>query len=92
MIDGKASLDKQLTNIYDADVTNDYEVGFIVFSSQSRSIYWIKREVPSIAFKWSSNFWINIIMFIHISALLLGLLHFTLIMHSSAKFRNSTNS
>lgn len=85
MIDGKTSFDKPLTNIYDADVSNDNGVSFVVFSNQSRSIHLIQRELPLISFKWSSNFWIYIIMFIHIAALLLGFLHFTLILHSNQR-------
>ena len=82
-IDGKTSFDNQLTNIYDADVSNDYEVSFLVFSNSSRAIYLIQRERTAISMQWSSNFWIYIIMFIHIGAFLLGLLHFTLIVHNT---------
>ena len=85
MIDGKTSFEKPLTNIYDADVSNDNGVSFVVFSNSSRSIHMIQRELPLISFKWSSNFWIYIIMFIHIAALLLGFLHFTLILHSNQR-------
>lgn len=41
MIDGKATFDKPLTNIYDADVNNDGSVSFIVFSNSSGSIHLI---------------------------------------------------
>lgn len=82
-IDGKSNFNRELTNIYDADVSNEYEVNFIVFSNSTKSIYLIQRERVHISFKWSSNFWIYIIMFIHIAALLLGFLHFTLMIHNT---------
>lgn len=80
MIDGNTYFKHQLTNIYDADVSNENEVQFIVFSSGSGSIHWIKRDIPVISFKWNSNFWIYIIMYVHIAALFLGCLHYTLFM------------
>lgn len=92
LIDGKTSFDRQLTNIYDADVSNGYDVNFIVFSSTSRSIHLIQREMPLISFKWSSNFWIYIIMFIHIAALLLGFLHFTLMIRNTQFYGKNTGS
>ena len=85
MIDGKTNLDRQFTNIYDASVSSEYEVELLVFSGQTRSLWWVKRDiVASGSFKWSSNFWIYIIMYIHIAALLLGFLHFFIIMHSNS--------
>ena len=44
LVDGKSSFRGHLTNIYDVDVSNSFEVEFLVFSSQSRSIQWIKRD------------------------------------------------
>jgi hypothetical protein len=85
MVDGKTLFDKPMTNIYDADISNDYGVSFIVFSNSSKSIHLIQRELSLISFKWSSNFWIYIIMFIHIAALLLGFFHFTLILHNTQR-------
>jgi len=85
MIDGKTTFEKPLTNIYDADVSNDGSISFIVFSNSSRSIHLIQRDLALISFKWSSNFWIYIIMFIHLAALLLGFLHFTLILHNTQR-------
>lgn len=67
-----------MTNIYDVDVTNDYEVELLVFSKESRSIFWVNRDKHPIALQWSSNFWIYLIMYIHIAAVILGILHFTL--------------
>ncbi len=94
IIDGKTMFDKPLTNIYDADVSNDGSVSFVVFSNSSGSIHLIQRELGLISFKWSSNFWIYIIIFIHLAALLLGLLHFTLILHntSRSKFVGASSS
>jgi len=77
----------QLTNIYDVDVSNNYEVEFLVYSQASRTIHWIKRDngitsIPSLGNtagdQWSSNFWIYLIIFIHLAATLIGLLHFSM--------------
>lgn len=87
IIDGRTNLDKQFTNIYDADVSNDNDVNFIVFSNSTKSVHLIQREKSLISFKWSSNFWIYIIIFIHVGALLLGIFHFTLILHNTKKLK-----
>ena len=82
-------MEHSLTNIMDVDVSNSRQLEFIVYSSQARSVSWIKREgyaaKPMSAheeskdrvMQWSSNFWIYLIMFIHIAALVLGMLHFS---------------
>lgn len=77
-----------MTNIYDVDVSNEFEVELLVYSRESRSIYWINREKYAIAFKWSSNFWIYLIMYIHIAAVVLGILHFTLILHNTSRVKD----
>ncbi len=81
MVNGKYNLDKQFTNIYDADVSNNFEVELLVFSNTTNTINLIKREIPFTQFKWNSNFWIYLIIYIHLAALVLGFLHFTLIFH-----------
>jgi hypothetical protein len=47
LIDGKSQFHYQLTNIYDVDVTNNFEAEFLVYSSQQHSIHWIRRDPTS---------------------------------------------
>ena len=79
-IDGKTSWgNNSLTSLYDVDVSNSREAQLLVFAG--RSLFWVKRDVPEPSqggVQYStSNFWIYLIAFIHISALLLGFFHFS---------------
>jgi hypothetical protein len=44
LIDGRSQFGSYLSNIYDVDVSNNYEVEFLVYSQNSRTIHWIKRD------------------------------------------------
>jgi hypothetical protein len=44
LIDGRSQLPHAYTNIYDVDVSNLNEVELLVYSSQARSVIWVKRE------------------------------------------------
>lgn len=44
LIDGRSQFGSHLSNIYDVDVSNNYEVEFLVYSQNSRTIHWIKRD------------------------------------------------
>eukprot|EP00347_Sterkiella_histriomuscorum_P023392 403334809 len=89
LLDSQKYPQHHFTNIYDADVSNDNEVNFIVFSNTTGQISLIQREKPHISFRWSSNFWIYIIIFIHVGAFLLGIFHFSLIFHQTNKLKST---
>lgn len=82
LIDGKSQFSSHLTNLYDVDVSNSQEVEFLVYSAQSRLISWVKRDgvivrEGPVSLQWYSNFWIYLIMFIYIAALVSGMYHFS---------------
>ena len=89
LIDGRSQFGSHLSNLYDVDVSNAYEVEFLVYSQTSRTIHWIKRDSGvdlqgtgrTTGTQWSSNFWIYLIIFIHAAATLIGLMHFYLMEH-----------
>lgn len=79
MVNGSPKISTSLSNIYDADLANNNDLQFLIFSETNNSIIWVKRDVQKISFKWSSNFWIYVILYIHIMAIVLGFLHFYLV-------------
>lgn len=45
LVDGKSQFKQgELTNICDLDVSNNFEVELLVYSAESGSLYWIKRD------------------------------------------------
>lgn len=63
--------------ILDIDVNNDEYPEFILYSSVSSSLYWIKKYIPYLTgFGWNSKFWIYLTLFIYILSSIVGIVEF----------------
>jgi hypothetical protein len=73
------------------------DVEFLILSAHTRSISWIKRDGVAVnpgpvSLQWYSNFWIYLIMFIYMAALLSGMYHFSTIKNPDDLYRNGVFS
>ena len=45
MVNGSPKISTSLSNIYDADLANNNDLQFLIFSETNNSIIWVKRDV-----------------------------------------------
>jgi hypothetical protein len=63
--------------LMDIDINNDEYPEFIVYSTSSTSLYWIKKHTGGLTgFGWNSNFWIYLMIYIYIVSSVVGFFQF----------------
>lgn len=77
VIDKEKDIGSSYYMLLDVDVNEDAYPEFILYSSQEKTLYWIKKYVPYISgFGWNSSFWIYMMIYIYTVSSIVGFFEF----------------